>query len=162
MNTRLIAALITVGLPGAALMLPAEPMATGATDPCAASEVARTVGSVAKQTGDYLDSHPETNQAMTAALQAPAGPESLGSLKSYFDRNPKAAGELQAISQPLSGLSAQCKLPVSIPHALTLAQAAQGVGGLPGLPAGGLPAAAAAPPAAAGPLPGPIRGNHAG
>ncbi len=81
----LFAALVAVGLPGLALVTVAEPTATGATDPCAASEVARTIGSVAKQTGDYLDSHPETNQAMTAAFQGSAGPQSFGSLKSYLD-----------------------------------------------------------------------------
>ena len=71
------------------MLLSAAPSATGATDPCAASEVARTIGSVAKSTGDYLDAHPETNQAMTTALQQPAGPQSLGSLKTYFEANPK-------------------------------------------------------------------------
>lgn len=59
---RLLAVLIALALPGAAVALLAEPSATGAPDPCAASEVARTVGSVAKSMGDYLDSHPETNQ----------------------------------------------------------------------------------------------------
>ncbi|BCI91967.1 hypothetical protein NIIDMKKI_71730 [Mycobacterium kansasii] len=138
-------ALIAVGLPATALVVPAGPSATGATDPCAASEVARTIGSVAKQTGDYLDSHPETNQAVTAALQQPAGSESLGSLaslKGYFERNPKAAGDLQSLAHPLTNLSMQCKLPVTFPQALNLAQAAQGAGGLPGLP----PAAGRRPP----------------
>ncbi|WP_204808614.1 hemophore [Mycobacterium riyadhense] len=146
----LLAALIAAALPGAGI---AVPSARSASDPCAASEVARTIGSVAKQTGDYLDAHPETNQAMTAALQQPAGHGSLGSLKGYFEANPKAAGDLQSLSQPLIHLSTQCKLPVTLPQALGLAQAAQGPGGLPGLP-GGLPA---------GPLPGPTttRSNHA-
>lgn len=71
---RLLAVLIALALPGAAVALLAEPSATGASDPCAASEVARTVGSVAKSMGDYLDSHPETNQVMTAVLQQQVGP----------------------------------------------------------------------------------------
>ena len=41
---------------------PVMSSATAATDPCAASEVARTIGSVATSTGNYLDSHPQTNQ----------------------------------------------------------------------------------------------------
>lgn len=49
---RLLAVLIALALPGAAVALLAEPSATGASDPCAASEVARTVGSVAKSMGD--------------------------------------------------------------------------------------------------------------
>ena len=88
---RLFAGLIGAALPGAAVAVLAGPPATGASDPCAASEVARTVGSVAKSMGDYLDSHPETNQTMTTILQQQAGPQSLTSLKSYFEANPKVA-----------------------------------------------------------------------
>ena len=45
----------------AALIGNPAPSATAATDPCAASELARTIGSVATSMGTYLDSHPETN-----------------------------------------------------------------------------------------------------
>lgn len=58
---RLVAGLIAVAVPGAAVAVLAGPPATGANDPCAASEVARTIGSVSKSMGDYLDAHPETN-----------------------------------------------------------------------------------------------------
>src|SRR5277367_4369493 len=99
---RLPAALIAIVAPGAvaAVAVLAGPPATGANDPCAASEVARTVGSVAKSFGDYLDSHPETNQAMTAMLQQQAGPQSMTSLKSYFEANPKVAMDMTSIAQP--------------------------------------------------------------
>ena len=50
----------------AALAVPSSPSATAAPDPCAASSVAKTVGSVANSTGSYLDSHPQTNQTLTA------------------------------------------------------------------------------------------------
>ncbi len=163
---------IGVSVPCAAVAVMAGPPATGASDPCAASEVARTVGSVVKSMGDYLDSHPETNQAMTAVLQQQAGPQSLASLKSYFDANPKAASDMQTITQPLTGLSTQCKLPISIPQAMGLMQQAQGAGGLPGLPGGaaGTPQVGnAAPgtgpgtaPKAAGSVGGPTRGDSAG
>jgi heme-binding protein len=152
----LFAGVIGAALPCAAAIIGAVlagGSATGATDPCAASEVARTIGSVAKSMGDYLDSHPETNQAMTTILQQQAGPQSVTSLKSYFEANPKVAVDMTSISQPLTGLSTQCKLPITIPQAMGLVQQAQGAGGLPG----GLPAA---PPAS--PLPGPPRGNTAG
>ncbi len=94
---------------------------------------------------------------------------------------------MQQISQPLTGLSLQCKLPISIPQAMGMMQQMQGGGGLPGglpglpggaagvLPVGGTTAAppattgpvtpAAAGPAAPGsthPLPGPSRGNTVG
>jgi len=174
---RIFAGLIAATVPGAALAVPAGPPANGATDPCAASEVARTIGSVSKSMGDYLDSHPETNQTMTSMMQQQAGPQSLNGLKSYFDANPKVAGDMTSIAQPLTTLSTQCKLPISIPQAMGLMQQAQGAaGGLPALPGnpagasplggttGGSPATAPqpAPPAATNPLPGPSRGNTVG
>src|SRR3974377_1112968 len=109
---RLLAGLIATTVPGAAIAVLAVPPATGASDPCAASEVARTIGSVAKSMGDYLDSHPETNQAMTTMLQQQAGPQSVTSLKSYFEANRKVAGDMMSIAQPLTNLSTQCKLPI--------------------------------------------------
>jgi hemophore len=172
---RLLAGLIAVAVPGAAVAVLAGPPATGANDPCAASEVARTIGSVSKSMGDYLDSHPETNQTMTTMLQQQAGPQSLTSLKSYFEANPKIAGDMTSIAQPLTNLSMQCKLPITIPQAMGLMQQAQGAtGGLPALPgnAGALPLGGAAgtppaatgplPPAAGGTLPGPSRQNNVG
>jgi len=48
---------------GVAVAVLGVPSATAATDPCAASELARTIGSVATSMGTYLDAHPETNQA---------------------------------------------------------------------------------------------------
>jgi heme-binding protein len=171
---RIVVGLIAVAVPSAAFgvqALLAGPTATGASDPCAASEVARTVGSVAKSMGDYLDSHPETNQSMTTMMQQQAGPQSLTSMKSYFDANPKVAADLTSMAQPLTGLSTQCKLPISLPQAMGLMQQAQGAGGLPAVPGaaglGGPPATPPAvtgpvPPAAGGALPGPPRGNTVG
>ena len=98
--------------------------------------------------GDYLDSHPETNQTMTTMLQHQAGPQSLTPLKSYFEANPKVAGDMTSISQPLTRMSMQCKLPITIPQAMGLMQQAQG--------------AAGTPPAATGVLPGPPRQNNVG
>ncbi|BBU24894.1 hemophore [Mycobacterium xenopi] len=153
----LFGVLSAAAIGGAAAAVMAVPSASGAQDPCAASEMAKTVGSVAKSAGDYLDSHPETNQAMTTILQQPAGPQSVTSLKSYFEANPKVASDLQTISQPLTGLGTKCKLPITIPQMLGLMQGAQN--GLPGAgvqPVAGTPGGApAAPPLGAGSLPGP-------
>src|SRR5689334_1196893 len=66
---------------GVAVTLFLGPTASAGTDPCAASEVARTVGSVASNTGSYLDAHPQTNQALTTISQQQAGPQTLGELK---------------------------------------------------------------------------------
>ena len=130
------------GAMAAALMGNAAPSATAAPDPCAASEVARTVGSVATSTGNYLDSHPQTNQALTTISQQQGGPQSLGALKNYFDANPAVGKDMQQLQQPLVSLSGRCKLPITIPQLLGLVQAAQQQGApLPGGLPGGLPAA---------------------
>lgn len=157
---------------GAAVAALVVPSATAATDPCAASELARTIGSVATSTGNYLDTHPQTNQALTTISQQQAGPQSLGAIKSYFDANPQAAKDMQQLQQPLVALSARCKLPVSLPQLMGLMQAAQQQGGglpssLPGSlqtaqtvvgPGAALPASpspASAVTQGGGPLPGP-------
>ena len=147
---------------------PGAPSATAATDPCAASQVARTIGSVATSTGNYLDAHPETNTALTTISQQQSGPQSLAALKTYFDANPQVAKDMQALQSPLVGLSARCQLPLTLPQLLGLLQGAQSpAGGLPGalptaqsvgvpgtsLPAQSSPAAALTP--GTGPLPGP-------
>ena len=137
LRRRLLGVLSATAMGGAtAVVLLSAPSAVGASDPCAASEMARTIGNVARSAGDYLDGHPETNQAMTTVLQQPAGPQSVDALKGYFSANPKAASDLQTIAQPLAGLSTRCKLPISLPQVLGFMQNAQGglPGGLPGLP----------------------------
>jgi hemophore len=155
-----------------ALAVNPAPSATAATDPCAASELAKTIGSVATSTGTYLDTHPQTNQALTTISQQQAGPQSLGAIKAYFDANPQAGKDMQQLQQPLVSLSTRCKLPVSLPQLMGLMQAAQQPGGalpggLPGalqtaqtlgapsaaVPASPSPASASTP--GSGPLPGP-------
>lgn len=133
------------GVAVVAVAIPGTPSATAAADPCAASEVARTIGSVATSTGNYLDAHPDTNTALTTISQQQAGPQSLGALKAYFDANPQAAKDMQTLQGPLMNLSSRCNLPVTLPQVMGLLQGAQS-------PAGS-PAAAVAP--GTGPLPGP-------
>jgi heme-binding protein len=145
-----------------------SPSAIAAVDPCAASQVAKTVGSVATSTGAYLDTHPQTNQALTTISQQQGGPQSLVALKTYTDANPQVARDLQTLQKPLTDLAGQCKLPITIPQVLGLLQNAQQGGGLPGsqpgaqtvgVPGSGLPAQTS--PASGtiqgtGPLPGPV------
>jgi hemophore len=134
------------------------PSATAAPDPCAASEVAATIGSVATSTADYLDEHPQTNQALTSIAKQQDGPQSLGAVKTYFDTNPQAAKDMQQLQQPLATLSARCKLPLTLPQMMGLMQAAQQApAGLPGGPrnapiAGSPGAASPTQPAAASPV----------
>jgi hemophore len=163
LRRRLLGILTATALGGTATVVLAAPSAEGASDPCAASAMAKTISHVAESAGNYLDGHPETNQAVTTALQQPAGPQSVNSLKTYFGANPKVASDLQTIALPLAGLSAKCKLPIGIPQVLGFMQAAQGdlpgaaadaVAGAQGIaPSGDALAAASAAPA--GPAPGP-------
>ena len=126
------------------------PSATAATDPCAASELAKAIGAVATSTGAYLDGHPQTNQALTSISQQQAGPQSLAAVKTYFDANPQVAKEMQQLQQPLVTLSARCRLPISLPQLMGLMQTAQQQGGVPATPS---PASALTQ--GTGPLPGP-------
>jgi hemophore len=132
-----------------AVTSPAMPSASAAPDPCAASEVAKTIGSVATSTGNYLDSHPQTNQALTTIAKQQPGPQSIGAAKAYFDANPQAAKDMQQLQQPLATLSGRCKLPLTLPQLLGLIQAAQQSAGVPA----SLPGAAAG-----GPTTGPVGG----
>ncbi|MEB3051150.1 hemophore [Mycolicibacter sp. MYC123] len=136
MNPTRISAAASVVVGGAAavvvLAAPSAPSATAAKDPCVASEVARTVGKAITSTGDYLDSHPDTNQVVTGALQQPPGPQTLANLKGYFDANPKVGDDLAKITAPVTEVSDQCKLAVNLPQVLGLLQAAQAQGALPG------------------------------
>ena len=101
------------------------PTAGASSDPCAASEIAKTVGNVAINASMYLDSHPQTNQVLTAVAGQPAGPQSLATLKTYFDANPQAATDLQVIQRPVTALTTKCKLPISLPQVLGLMQGVQ-------------------------------------
>lgn len=132
-----IFAVLAVG--GAAASAVDAPSATAGQDPCAASQVAKTIGMVATSTGTYLDAHPETNQALTAISQQQPGPQTLTSLKAYFDAHPKEGTVMQQLQQPLVSLTNQCKLPLTLPQMMGLLQSAPGgavAGGLPGLPNG--------------------------
>lgn len=133
------------GVLAAAASVPGAPAADAATDPCAASEVAKTIGGVATSMGIYLDAHPDTNNVLTTISQQQQGPQSLATLKSYLDANPQVGKDLQGLQQPLVNLSARCRLPLTLPQVMGLLQNAQAqqsplAGALPG----GLPAASPA------------------
>ncbi len=135
----------TGGVAVASMAVPWTPSATAATDPCAASEVARTIGSVATSTGSYLDAHPETNTALTTISQQQGGAQSLVALKTYFDANPQAGKDMQALQSPLVSLSSRCRLPLTPTQVFGLLQGAQSPSAtLPATPLGGLPAASPA------------------
>ena len=140
LRRRLLGVLTATGLGGAtAVVLLSAPAAVGASDPCAASEMARTISNVARSAGDYLDGHPETNQAMTSVMQQPAGPQSVNSLKSLLRRQPQGGQRSCRPSRRRSrGCRAGARCRSACPQVLGFMQSAQGAvpGGLPG----GMPA----------------------
>jgi heme-binding protein len=131
-----------------ALSGPGAPAATAAQDPCAASQVAKTVGYVATSMGYYLDSHPETNQVLTTISQQQQGPQALVSLKAYFDAYPQVGRDMQNLQSPLMALSSRCSLPLTLPQLLGLMQGGQGA-----LPTGQSAAQSAAAPGSTAPAP---------
>jgi hemophore-related protein len=104
-------------LGGVATATIALPNANAAPDQCSASGVATAQSSVQLSLSTYLQTHPQTNQAMTdIAKQSPT--EAQVSYRTYFASNPKVADDLKGIQQPVTDLSSQCGIQVS-PSQLT-------------------------------------------
>jgi hemophore-related protein len=99
-------------LGGVATATIALPNANAAPDQCTASGVATTQSSVQLSMSTYLQTHPQTNQAMTdIAKQSPS--EAQVSYRTYFANNPKVADDLKGIQQPVTELSSQCGIEAS-------------------------------------------------
>jgi hemophore len=104
-------------LGGVATATIALPSAHAAPDECSASGVATTQSSVQLSMSTYLQTHPQTNQAMTdIAKQSPT--EAQVSYRTYFENNPKVAEDLKGLQQPVTDLSSQCGIQVT-PNQLT-------------------------------------------
>lgn len=92
------------GVATAAIVLPS---ANAAPEQCTASGMATTQSSVSLSMSTYLQTHPQTNQALTdIAKQAPT--EAQASYQMYFADNPKVAQELKGLQQPVTELNSQC------------------------------------------------------
>jgi hemophore-related protein len=97
------------GIASAAIVMPS---ASAAPDVCSASGVATAQSSVQLSMSTYLQTHPQTNQALTdIAKQSPT--EAQVAYRTYFADNPKVADDLKGIQQPVTDLSAQCGIQVS-------------------------------------------------
>jgi hemophore-related protein len=73
-----------------------------------------TLGPVASATGDYLASHPDANQVVTAAGALPAQ-EAEKSIKIFFATHPQQWVELRNIARPLADLRQACPAQASGP-----------------------------------------------
>jgi hemophore-related protein len=97
------------GIASAAIVMPS---ANAAPDQCSASGVATTQSSVSLSMSTYLQTHPQTNQALTdIAKKSPT--EAQASYRLYFAENPKVADDMKGIQQPVTDLSTQCGIEAS-------------------------------------------------
>jgi hemophore-related protein len=89
-----------------------SPTAAAAPNPCTASGVAATASGVLNAASGYLDSHPDANNVLTAAVsQSPA--DARSSVRGYFVGHPGEMLDLKNITQPLTELRGQCNTSVS-------------------------------------------------
>ncbi|MDT5387612.1 MAG: heme-binding protein [Mycobacterium sp.] len=94
-------------LGGVATAVIVLPSANAAPDQCSASGMATTQSSVSLSMSTYLQTHPQTNQALTdIAKQTPT--EAQASYATYFADNPKVADDLKGLQQPVTELNSQC------------------------------------------------------
>jgi heme-binding protein len=81
-------------------------------DPRTASGVAATASGVLSAASGYLDSHPDANNVLTAAVSQPPA-DARSSVRSYFVAHPGEFLDLQNIARPLFDLRGQCNTSVS-------------------------------------------------
>jgi heme-binding protein len=85
---------------------------TAVADPCSASGLAANASGVLNAASGYLDSHPDANSVLTAAVsQSPA--DARSSVRGYFLAHPGEALDLRNIAKPLLDLRGQCSTSVT-------------------------------------------------
>ena len=83
------------------------------------------MSSVTGTAGQYLDAHPDVDQALTAA-GGDSPQDAQAALKGYFITHPQELADLRGIAQPLNDLKAQCNATVSAGEVAALLQAFAG------------------------------------
>jgi hemophore-related protein len=99
-------------IPGCVLCMIVAPTAGAVPDPCSASGLAATSSGVLNAASGYLDSHPDANNVLTAAVNQPPA-EAKSSVRGYFLSHVGEALELKGIAQPLLDLRGRCNAAVS-------------------------------------------------
>jgi hemophore-related protein len=74
--------------------------------------VAATASGVLNAASGYLDSHPDANTVLTAAVGQPPA-DARSSVRGYFIGHPGELLDLKNITQPLTDLRGQCNTSVS-------------------------------------------------
>jgi hemophore-related protein len=117
----LVGALAATAL-GASTAAVAAPMAGAQPSNCSAAGLASTVSGVSAAAGQYLDAHPDANDAITAAgSQTPQQAEA--NLRTYFTGHPQQYNDLRGIAQPLSNMRTSCNTNVTGSQLSALLQA---------------------------------------
>jgi heme-binding protein len=99
-------------IPGCVLCLIVAPTAGAVPDPCSASGLAATSSGVLNAASGYLDSHPDANNVLTAAVNQPPA-DAKSAVRGYFLSHVGEALELKGIAQPLLDLRSRCNAAVS-------------------------------------------------
>ena len=115
-----VCAASSVGAAGVAGV--AVPVASAAPAPCTAAGLATTVSTVTAAAGQYLDAHPDVNDALTqAGSQAPD--DAKAAIRAYFIGHFDQYSALQNIARPLTDLKSQCNSNVGAGQISALLQA---------------------------------------
>lgn len=78
-----------------------------AADDCTASNLARTASSVSGGMADYLDAHPDVNDAFTQ-LKGEPRPQLRADVDRYLDANPSVRADLQHLRAPMTDFAQRC------------------------------------------------------
>jgi heme-binding protein len=99
-------------IPAGVLCVMVAPTVGAVPDPCSASGLAATSSGVLNAASGYLDSHPDANNVLTAAVNQPPA-DAKSSVRGYFLSHVGEALELKGIAQPLLDLKGKCNASVS-------------------------------------------------
>jgi hemophore-related protein len=105
-------ALVGIAITSAVLAVAAATPAAAAAD-CTASGLARTISAVSGSTADYLDAHPDVNDAFTR-LKGESRPQMRADAQQYLDANPAVRSDLKNLRAPLNEFAQRCG--VSLPQ----------------------------------------------
>jgi heme-binding protein len=103
---------LAAGAAAAVTAVAVLPSANAEPSPCSAANLSETISKVNHDISQYLQAHPETDQALAdVAKQSPFAAQSA--FTAYFDAHPQEASDLHNLQQPLVNLSSQCGFQVT-------------------------------------------------
>ena len=119
---KLFSALAGIAMGATVIATVAVPTAAAEPDPCTAAGLATTISGVTAAAGQYLDTNPDANEAITGAgTETPE--QAKANLQAYFISHPQQYSDLRGIAQPLTDLRAKCNRNVSASQVAALLQA---------------------------------------